>query len=265
MCPNFVKVRLIRWIHRTKSVFRRTKSYPMEKKWRHDNQGLIQLGMCASDVLGDCGNLAKVRLSDGSDGSIGQACFPSDKELSDGEKMTSWQAGFNSIRDACMRPAWWLWQPREGQIVRRIHRTSVFPSDKEVSDGAKMTSWQAGSSSIRDVCKRLAWWLWQPGKVRLSDGSHRTSVFSVGHWRIIGLKNWRNNSCGCRYNLTSYGIDQSICSNSKLSPLKPEVSLRFLLIAKIFGQCSMFFKTSVFSIGQRVIQWRKNDVVTSRV
>ena len=58
----------------------------MEKKQRHDKQGLIQLAMCASGVLGDCG---KVRLSDGSDGSIGQACFPSDKEVSDGEKMTS--------------------------------------------------------------------------------------------------------------------------------------------------------------------------------
>ena len=56
----------------------------MEKKLRHDKQGLIQSGMCASGVLGDCG---KVRLSDGSDGSIGQACFPSDKDLSDGEKM----------------------------------------------------------------------------------------------------------------------------------------------------------------------------------
>ena len=63
-----------------KRVFHRTKSYPMEKKSRHDKQGLIQLWMCASGVLGDCG---KVRLSDGSDGSIGQACFPSDKELSD--------------------------------------------------------------------------------------------------------------------------------------------------------------------------------------
>ena len=58
--------------------------------------------MCASSVLGDC---VKVRLSDGSDGSIGQACFPLDKELSDGEKMTSLQVRFNSIRDvqaACL-------------------------------------------------------------------------------------------------------------------------------------------------------------------
>ena len=67
-------------------VFHRTKSYPMEKKLRHDMQGLIQLGMCASGLLGDCGNLVKVRLSDGSDGSVGQACFPSDKELTDGKK-----------------------------------------------------------------------------------------------------------------------------------------------------------------------------------
>ena len=106
-----------------KRVFRRTKSYPMEKKLRHDKQGLIQLGIYASGLSGDCGNLVKVRLSDGS---IGQACFPSDKELSIGEKMTSWQAGFNSIRDICKRPAWWLWQPCESQIVRWIHRTSVF-------------------------------------------------------------------------------------------------------------------------------------------
>ena len=126
-----------------KRVFHRTKSYPMEKKWRHDKQGLIQLWMCASSVLGDCG---KVRLSDGSDGSIGQACFPSDKELSDGEKMTSWQLVFDSIMDVCKRRTWWLWQ---SQIVRWIR------------------------------------WI------------HRTSVFSVGQ-RIVGLKNWRNNSCGCR-------------------------------------------------------------------
>ena len=60
----------------------------MEKKCHHDKHK-IQLGMCPSGLPGDCGNLVKVRLSDGSDGSIGQACFPSDKELSDGEKMTS--------------------------------------------------------------------------------------------------------------------------------------------------------------------------------
>ena len=54
-----------------KRVFHRTKSYPMEKKLRQDKQGLIQLEMYASSLLGDCGNLVKVRLSDGSDGSIG--------------------------------------------------------------------------------------------------------------------------------------------------------------------------------------------------
>ena len=175
-----------------KRVFHPTKSYPMEKKWRrHDKQGLIQSEMCASGVLGDCG---KVRLSDGSDGSIGQTCFPSNKELSDREKMTSWQAGFNSIRDVRKRRAWWLWQ---SQIVRWIR------------------------------------WI------------HRTSVFFVGQ-RILGLKNWRNNSCGCIGNLTSYGIDQSICSNSKLSLLKSEVSLRFLLIAKFLDNDSCFFKTVKF-------------------
>ena len=52
-------------------------------------QGLIQLGMGASGLPGDCRNLVKIRLSDGSDRSIGQACFPSDKELSVGEKMAS--------------------------------------------------------------------------------------------------------------------------------------------------------------------------------
>ena len=131
-------VRLIRWIHRTKGVYHRTKNYPMEKKWRHDKQALIQLGMCASGLSGNCGNLVKVRLSDGSsDGSIGQACFPSDKVLSDGEKMTSWQAGFNSIRDVCKRPAWWLWQPRESQIVRWIHQTSVFSIGQRVIQSRK--------------------------------------------------------------------------------------------------------------------------------
>ena len=42
--------------------------------------------MSACGLPGDCPNIVKVRLSDGSDGSIGQACYPSDKELSDGEK-----------------------------------------------------------------------------------------------------------------------------------------------------------------------------------
>ena len=70
-------------------VYHRTKDYLMEKKLRYDKQDLIQLEMRASGLPGDCDNLVKVRLSDGSDGSIGQACFPSDKELSDGEKMTS--------------------------------------------------------------------------------------------------------------------------------------------------------------------------------
>ena len=88
-----------------KRVFRRTKNYPMEKKCRHHKPGLIQLETCASRLPGDCPNLTKVRLSDGSDGSIGQACFPSDKKLSDGEKMTSSQARFNSIRDVRMLPA----------------------------------------------------------------------------------------------------------------------------------------------------------------
>ena len=72
-----------------KRVFHRTKNYPMEEKWRHNKQGLIQLGMSACSLPGDYSNLVKVRLSDGSIGSIGLACFPSDKELSDGEKMTS--------------------------------------------------------------------------------------------------------------------------------------------------------------------------------
>ena len=55
-----------------------------EKMTSYDKQGLIRLGMCASGLPGNCGNLVKVRLSDGCNGSIGQACFPSDKELSDG-------------------------------------------------------------------------------------------------------------------------------------------------------------------------------------
>ena len=142
-CGNLVKVRLSDGSDGSigQSVFHRTKSYPMEKKWRHDKQGLIQLGMCASGVLGDCG---KVRLSDGPDGSIGQACFPSDRELSD---------------------------------------------------------WKT------DV----------------------TTVVGVG-------------------NLTSYGIDQSICSNSKLSLLKSEVSLRFLLMAKFLENVSCFLRLLNFGV-----------------
>ena len=132
-------VRLIRWIHRTKGVYHRTKNYPMEKKWRRDKQALIQLGMCASGLSGNCGNLVKVKLSDGSDGSIKQACFPSDKELSDPENMTSGQAGFNSIMDVDKRRVWWLWQTqivRWIRWIRWIHRTSVF------SVGQRVVRWR---------------------------------------------------------------------------------------------------------------------------
>ena len=49
-------------------------------------------------------------------------------------------------------------------------------------------------------------------------------------------------------NLTSYGIDQSICSNSKLSLLKSEVSLRFLLIAKFLDNVSYFLRLLNFRV-----------------
>ena len=49
-------------------------------------------------------------------------------------------------------------------------------------------------------------------------------------------------------NLTSYGIDQSICSNSKLSLLKSEVSLRFLLIAKFLDNVSCFLRLLNFGV-----------------
>ena len=78
-CGNFVNVRLSDGSI-GQACFPSDKELSDGKKCRHDKQGLIQLGMCASGVLGDCG---KVSLSDGSDGSIGQACFPWDKELSD--------------------------------------------------------------------------------------------------------------------------------------------------------------------------------------
>ena len=75
-----------------KRVFRRTKSYPMEKKLCHGkqlgflfNSGRVQ----AACLVIVATSYIKVRLSDGADGSIGQACFSSDKELSDGGKMTS--------------------------------------------------------------------------------------------------------------------------------------------------------------------------------
>ena len=90
--------------------------------------------MCASDVLGDCG---KVRLSDGS---IGQACSPSDKELSDGEKMTSDKQGLirlgmcaSGVLGDCGKLR--LSNGSDGSI-----RQACFPSDKELSDGEKMTS-----------------------------------------------------------------------------------------------------------------------------
>ena len=49
-------------------------------------------------------------------------------------------------------------------------------------------------------------------------------------------------------NLISYGIDQSICSNSKLSLLKSEVSLRFLLIAKFLDNVSCFLRLLNFRV-----------------
>ena len=49
-------------------------------------------------------------------------------------------------------------------------------------------------------------------------------------------------------NLTSYGIDQSICSNSKLSLLKSEVSLRFLLIANFLDNVSCFLRLLNFGV-----------------
>ena len=128
-----------------KRVFHRTKSYPMEKKWRHDKQGLIQLWMCASGLSGNCGNLVKVRLSGGSDESIKQACFPSDKELSDRENMTSGQAGFNSIMDVCKRRVWWLWQTQIVRWIRWIHRTSVF------SVGQRVVRWRKNDVMTTNV------------------------------------------------------------------------------------------------------------------
>ena len=49
-------------------------------------------------------------------------------------------------------------------------------------------------------------------------------------------------------NLTSYGIDQSICNNSKLSLLKSEVSLRFLSIAKFLNNISCFLRLLNFGV-----------------
>ena len=76
------------------------------------------------------------------------------------------------------------------------------------------------------------------GKVRLSDGSIGQACIpsdkQLSDWKtdvttVVGVGS-----------LTSYGIDQSICSNSKLSLLKSEVSLRFLLMAKFLDNVSCF-------------------------
>ena len=117
--------------------------------------------MSACSLPGGCPDLVKVRLSDGSDGSIGQACFPSDKKLSDGEKMTSSQARFNySIRDVCMQPAWCCPDLMKVRLSDGSIGQACFPSDKKLSDGEKMTSSQARFNySIRDVCMQPAWWL----------------------------------------------------------------------------------------------------------
>ena len=59
--------------------------------------------MCASDLPGDCGNLVKVRLSDGpSDKRVFRRTksYPMEKKLRHDK-----QLGFNSIRDVCKRRA----------------------------------------------------------------------------------------------------------------------------------------------------------------
>ena len=120
-----------------KRVFHRTKSYPMENKRRHDKQGLIELEMCVSGLLGDCGNLVKVRLSDWSDGSIGQACFPSDKELSDGEKWRHDKQGLiqlglcaSGVLGDCSKVR--LSDGSDGSIGQRVfRRTKSYPMEKK--------------------------------------------------------------------------------------------------------------------------------------
>ena len=99
--------------------------------------------MSACSLPGDCSNLVKVRLSDGSDGSngsdgsIGQAYFPSDKKLSDGEKMTSSRGRFNSIRDVCKRHAGDCGKIRlsdgsDGSSDKRVfRRTKSNPMEKK--------------------------------------------------------------------------------------------------------------------------------------
>ena len=66
----------------------------------------------------------KVRLSDGSDGSIGQVCFPSDKKLSVGEKMTSSQARSRyQLNSDCPL------DPMDPSDKRVYYRTNNFPMD----------------------------------------------------------------------------------------------------------------------------------------
>ena len=97
--------------------------------------------MSACSLPGGCPDLTKVRLSDGSDGSIGQACFPSDKKLSDGEKMTSSQARLiiQLGMSTCSLPGGCpdltkvrLSDGSDGSIGQ-----ACFPSDKKLSDGEK--------------------------------------------------------------------------------------------------------------------------------
>ena len=107
-------------------------------RWRKNDvmTSRVKLGMCASGLAGDCGNLVKVRLSDGS---IGQVCFPSDKELSDGEKndvmTTRVKLGMcaSGVVGHCGKVR--LSDGSDGSIGQ-----ACFPSDKELFDGEKMTS-----------------------------------------------------------------------------------------------------------------------------
>ena len=87
-CPDLLKVRLSDGSI-GQACFQWDKKLSGGEKMTSHKLGLIQLGMSVCALPGDCPNLLKVRLSDGSDGSIGQACFQSDKKSSDGEKMTS--------------------------------------------------------------------------------------------------------------------------------------------------------------------------------
>ena len=133
------------------------------------------------------------------------------------------------------------------------------PSTSVFSVGQRVIRWRKNDvitsrfNSIRDVCKRSAWWLWQPRESQIARWIrwiHRTSVFSVGQKLSDGEK------------MTS---SQANFNSIRDVRMRPAWWLPWPRESQIVRWIRWTHRTSVFSVGQGVIRWRKNDVMISRV